>query len=205
MANMFATRMAELRTQRGVSQKDAAEALGISQALLSHYEKGIRECGLDFLLRAASYYDVSCDYLLGKIDTRRQFQEEFEDGDIEFDSEFRTNTLFRAATMLHDRFTSLDITKSTQSKNYFSLCIYELIIIAAKAGYVPKSWIGLPMESASSLCKAKAEMIENCLISEQAPKHSKNITEPLCIKTVISSSEKIIIKEAESIINNMKT
>lgn len=40
--------------------------MGISQALLSHYEKGIRECGLDFLVKAAEYYDVSCDYLLGR-------------------------------------------------------------------------------------------------------------------------------------------
>ena len=40
--------------------------MGISQALLSHYEKGIRECGLDFLVKTAEYYDVSCDYLLGR-------------------------------------------------------------------------------------------------------------------------------------------
>lgn len=40
--------------------------MGISQALLSHYEKGIRECGLDFLVRTANYYGVSCDYLLGR-------------------------------------------------------------------------------------------------------------------------------------------
>ena len=39
---------------------------GISQALLSHYEKGIRECGLDFVIRCADYYHVSCDYLLGR-------------------------------------------------------------------------------------------------------------------------------------------
>ena len=36
-----------LRKERGLSQKKAAEELCISQALLSHYEKGIRECGLD--------------------------------------------------------------------------------------------------------------------------------------------------------------
>ena len=35
-----------LRTERGITQKQAAEDLHISQALLSHYEKGIRECGL---------------------------------------------------------------------------------------------------------------------------------------------------------------
>lgn len=55
-----------LRKERGISQKNAASELGISQALLSHYEKGIRECGLDFLVKAADYYKVSCDYLLGR-------------------------------------------------------------------------------------------------------------------------------------------
>lgn len=55
-----------LRKEKGISQKDAARELGISQALLSHYEKGIRECGLDFLIRTADFYHVSCDYLLGR-------------------------------------------------------------------------------------------------------------------------------------------
>ena len=51
-----------LRKEQGISQKKAAADLGISQALLSHYEKGIRECGLDFIVRTADYYGVSCDY-----------------------------------------------------------------------------------------------------------------------------------------------
>ena len=59
-----------LRKERGLSQKKAAEALHISQALLSHYEKGIRECGLDFVVRAADFYGVSCDYLLGRTPDR---------------------------------------------------------------------------------------------------------------------------------------
>lgn len=55
-----------LRKERGISQKQAAAELNISQALLSHYEKGIRECGLDFVVRTADFYNVSCDYLLGR-------------------------------------------------------------------------------------------------------------------------------------------
>lgn len=55
-----------LRKERGLSQKQVAEDLEISQALLSHYEKGIRSCGLDFVVRLADYYQVSCDYLLGR-------------------------------------------------------------------------------------------------------------------------------------------
>ena len=47
-----------LRKERGLSQKAAAEDLGISQALLSHYEKGIRECGLEFVVKVADYYAI---------------------------------------------------------------------------------------------------------------------------------------------------
>jgi len=55
-----------LRKERGITQKQAAQDLGISQAQLSHYEKGIRECGLGFVVQVADYYGVSCDYLLGR-------------------------------------------------------------------------------------------------------------------------------------------
>ncbi len=59
-----------LRKEQGYSQKKVAADLGISQALLSHYEKGIRECGLDFVVRVSDYYHVSCDYLLGRTPQR---------------------------------------------------------------------------------------------------------------------------------------
>lgn len=55
------------RKKHNLSQKQVAADLGISQALLSHYEKGIRECGLDFVVKIADYYNVSCDFLLGRI------------------------------------------------------------------------------------------------------------------------------------------
>ena len=66
MNSAFPRILTLLRKERGISQKKAATDLGVSQALLSHYEKGIRECGLDFVVRSADYYHVSCDYLLGR-------------------------------------------------------------------------------------------------------------------------------------------
>ena len=66
MASEFSRIITLLRKEKGVTQKQAAEDLGVSQALLSHYEKGIRECGLEFVVRVADYYGVSCDYLLGR-------------------------------------------------------------------------------------------------------------------------------------------
>ena len=66
MPNGFSHNMAELRRARGIPQRRAAADLGISQALLSHYENGAREPGLDFVCRACSYYSVTADYLLGR-------------------------------------------------------------------------------------------------------------------------------------------
>ncbi len=66
MNTTFPRALTLLRKERGLSQKEAAVDLKISQALLSHYEKGVRECGLEFVVRVADYYGVSCDYLLGR-------------------------------------------------------------------------------------------------------------------------------------------
>lgn len=68
-----------LRKEKKLSQKQVAEDLGISQALLSHYEKGIRQCSLDFVITVAEYYSVSCDFLLGRTPERSGATLNFED------------------------------------------------------------------------------------------------------------------------------
>lgn len=66
MSESFPRILKMLRKEKHISQREAADQLGVSQALLSHYEKGIRECKLDFVVKVADYYNVSCDYLLGR-------------------------------------------------------------------------------------------------------------------------------------------
>ena len=62
----FSRTLALLRQEKEISQRKAAADLGISQALLSHYENGVREPGLAFVKKACDYYHVSADYLLGR-------------------------------------------------------------------------------------------------------------------------------------------
>ena len=69
MERGFSQTMSALRKQRRLNQRRVAADLNISQALLSHYETGAREPGLDFVCRACKYYNVSADYLLGLSDT----------------------------------------------------------------------------------------------------------------------------------------
>lgn len=66
MASEFSRTLALLRRERGVSQRTAAGDLGVSQALLSHYENGVREPGLPFVVKACDYYHVSADFILGR-------------------------------------------------------------------------------------------------------------------------------------------
>ena len=66
MSSGFSHTMSNLRKERGISQRKAAADLRISQALLSHYENGAREPGLEFVCRACDYYNVSADFLLGR-------------------------------------------------------------------------------------------------------------------------------------------
>ncbi len=66
MDRSFPETLSSLRRERNISQRAAAADLGISQALLSHYENGAREPGLGFVCRACDYYGVSADYLLGR-------------------------------------------------------------------------------------------------------------------------------------------
>ena len=66
MERLFSETLSALRKGRGVSQRQAAADLGISQALLSHYENGAREPGLRFVCKACDYYGVTADYMLGR-------------------------------------------------------------------------------------------------------------------------------------------
>jgi len=62
----FSRTLSLLRQEKGLSQRRVAGDLGISQALLSHYENGVREPGLPFVVKACDYYGVSADFLLGR-------------------------------------------------------------------------------------------------------------------------------------------
>ena len=70
MRTKFALRLGELRKEQSLNQKQVASELGISQAMLSHYENNLREPKLEFVLKVCTYYNVTADYILGRTDER---------------------------------------------------------------------------------------------------------------------------------------
>ena len=68
---LFGQLLGALRREKNFSQSKVAKDLGISQALLSHYENGAREPKLDFVIKICDYYDISTDYVLCRDKRRR--------------------------------------------------------------------------------------------------------------------------------------
>ena len=65
---VLSERLVELRKKKGVSQRAAAEGIGIQNAQLSGYERGANEPSAAMLARLAEYYGVTTDYLCGLSD-----------------------------------------------------------------------------------------------------------------------------------------
>lgn len=61
----FSERFKELRLKKGLSQTEMGQVLGVTQTTIAAYEKGDRRPRQQRMLRAADYFEVSPNYLLG--------------------------------------------------------------------------------------------------------------------------------------------
>lgn len=158
-----------LRKERGLRQKEAAEQLGIAQALLSHYENGKRECGLDFLVHAADFYGVSVDYILGRTNSRAGTviaQEELPESTV---SESYEGAPSGAVTLLRKKLitNSLEVIFSLLMKtknqklakavgSYLLTAVYRSYRMVYSAGGAnDENSFAIPLDDVAGLCSAK--------------------------------------------------
>ena len=194
----YSERLVELRTEKGISQKAAAADLGISQALLSHYEKGIREFNMDFLCRVADYYGVTADYVLGRTQSRTGLNStELEDR--EEDSVFNTRSIYRAAIMTHERMNAGSSVAGEVADLLYAVTIYRTLFAAAQKGYIPKRWFNLPPKYAQAVTLALKESYLNDFPEKTVTARRYGGPEPKSIETVIKNIESIISKTADKI------
>ena len=67
--NTFGERLKELRIEKGLSQKVLAEHLGCNQSMISFWENGVNEPTESAIRKAALFFEVSADYLIGLTDS----------------------------------------------------------------------------------------------------------------------------------------
>ena len=64
----FKIRLKELRTKKGVTQKAMGELLNITTRAYQFYEEGKRYPDFKGLIALADFFEVSLDFLVGRID-----------------------------------------------------------------------------------------------------------------------------------------
>lgn len=64
MVNM-GEKLRALRNEQNLTQKQVADRLGVAISAVSAYESGFRYPSYKALIKLASMYHVSCDYLIG--------------------------------------------------------------------------------------------------------------------------------------------
>lgn len=199
MERNFPIILSELRKEAGLSQKEAASKLGISQALLSHYEKGIRECSQSFLLKAADFYDVTCDYLLGRTVEKNIVNSAAEAiFDVQHsDSNPTPQTLVKASMAITHLMRNGDKENGVNVDLLFAIEIYKLILLQANAGNLPKNWAGRAYKNGKVNCSntflSIIEYISNCTIN---PKQNINpepdAPVPEAVKTLVEYAENFV-------------
>ena len=68
--NLLADRLEESRLKKKMTKKEVADALQIDQSTYGKYELGKREPDAATLLKLADLFEVTTDFILGRVDTR---------------------------------------------------------------------------------------------------------------------------------------
>jgi len=68
--SIFATRLRKLMDEHKRTQKEVADVLGITRQAISQYLDGAVQPNVEKLYKLSDYFQVSCDWLVGKSDTK---------------------------------------------------------------------------------------------------------------------------------------
>lgn len=86
----FNERFRELRKKKGLSQRELANVLHMSNSTVAMYETGKRQPDFESLEKIADFFNVDIDYLLGRKDTTHRI--------VEIHPEYYENETVRAIT-----------------------------------------------------------------------------------------------------------
>lgn len=65
---IISKRLKELRLEKELRQEDVAKILKVSRVVYNRYENDQRDIPIEILCELADFYEVSVDYILGRVD-----------------------------------------------------------------------------------------------------------------------------------------
>lgn len=209
MSNAFSNRITSLRKERGLSQKEVAMSLGVSQALLSHYEKGVRECGLDFVIKCAEYFGVTTDYLLGKDESKYGIYNNISDNSGKDIYSLKTNkvdmrSILLCINLFAERFSTMDPKLGDKLLWGAAIAEYKILVSSIAAGRFSPDCVEVPVKWDDPLFQKLTDAVYAGLYDA-----TKNIPQakisrdklPPFANTLVTCVEEYVTKVASSYLN----
>lgn len=206
MATAFSNRITALRKERGLSQKEVAMSLGVSQALLSHYEKGVRECGLEFVVRCSEYFGVTTDYLLGKDDSKygtynallgEYGKTLYEDENCKFD----ISTILLCLSAFAERFSTIDARLGDKLLWGAAISEYKILVASIAAGRFTPDCVDVSIKWDDKIFQNFVDAVYQGLYYNEKPlpiAKIRNDKLPPFANTLVTAVEDYVIKLASS-------
>ena len=188
-------RIKNLREDRDLRQIDVAEAVGIDQRSLSNYETGKTNPDSETIVKLASFFGVTCDYLLGCSTSKTGFNEVFDMGTAsEEDKRFSTLTAFRAISALQEVLVKGGAIDNHNYNLYYSLIIYRLVLFSVISGVLPKEWLPFNIENYNiDLTMRVMDTVCLGLVKDLSDiEKTLDIPAPESIKTVIEHADEYL-------------
>lgn len=69
----FRSRLKELRDEKGMTQVQLSEALGLSKGAIGNYESGARRPRLEDFEAIADFFNIELDYLYGRTNVKPEY------------------------------------------------------------------------------------------------------------------------------------
>ncbi|NLI60785.1 MAG: helix-turn-helix transcriptional regulator [Clostridiales bacterium] len=97
----FPERLAELRMESNMTQKELADRIGLSRGTIGMYEIGRRDPDTDTIIKLTKIFGVSADYLMGLSDIKNPYSNA--------DSSANSTNIIEESTLDEDYFTIEDL------------------------------------------------------------------------------------------------
>ena len=190
-------RYKEARLMHKAKLTEMATKLGVSQPTLSAWESERKSAPVEAVIKMATLYGVTTDYLLGVSDSRTGIAPDSL-SQLDEDEEHSVSTLAKATKYLLDisAASSTESSKKNYIYDYYMLSIYRGALTLAKAGVLPKEMFKIDYTIARDLASAAIAVQDAkfVLIEDRSRTGLDQNFRDNALTTLIEEAEKHIIE-----------
>ena len=152
---MFSKILRELRDEKKLTQQELADSLEVSRMTINFYESNRRTPDINFAVKAANFFNVSIDYLVGNSNVKTKEDHRYTEEQVE---NLEDIIYYLPASSAQDFLKHLcDLLKTAHDKKIEREILYLLSMVAYNAKFIASTE---PAELFKAGCQLQKEFAE---------------------------------------------